>query len=88
MPAVPIDYRPIERRHADELFNSLPQEAKWAEIVGQLLSGHAVFVPGMTRNQLESVRTIVNRRAFGRLRSRTTQVDSVDGRVLRLQKKG
>lgn len=85
-PVVQVDFRPINRRHADELFTALPKEAKWAEVATALLMGEAVFVPYMTRNQLESLRTIVNRRGYGRLRSRDTEVDGIAGRVLRLQK--
>jgi hypothetical protein len=82
-----IDYRPIDRQRADAMFNSMPQEAKWGEVTGALLAGGAVFIPKMSRNQLESLRTIINRRAYGRLRSRTTLVDGTEGRLLRILKR-
>ena len=82
-----VDYRPIDKRRSDEIFTALPSEAKWGEVTGILLQGQTIFVPDMTRNQLESVRTIVNRRGYGRLRSKRAKVDGQDGRVLRLQRK-
>jgi hypothetical protein len=82
-----VEYRPIDKRRSDEIFTALPSEAKWGEVTGALLQGHTIFIPEMNRNQLESVRTIVNRRGYGRLRSKRTKVDGVEGRVLRLQRK-
>jgi hypothetical protein len=81
---VPFDR--LDKRTAHDLFTALPQESKWGEVTMALLAGDAVFVPSMTRNQLESVRTIVNRRAYGKLKSRTTEVDGVAGRVLRIKR--
>ena len=83
-----LEYRPLDQKQADDLFSALPHEQKWAPVIGTLLGGAAVFVPNMTRNQLESLRTIINRRTYGRLRSRTTTVDEIRGRVLRVQKRG
>ena len=51
-----IDFKPIDRRRAEDMFAALPQEAKWAEVTGALLGGQAVFVPHMSRNQLEVLR--------------------------------
>lgn len=79
-----IDFRRIDKRQADELFTALPKESKWAEITGVLLSGHPVFVPNMSRIQLETLRTIVAHRGYGKLSSRRTEMDGVEGRVLRI----
>lgn len=81
-----IEFRRVDKRQADELFTALPKESKWAEVTGVLLSGHPVFVPLMTRIQLETLRNIVGHRGYGTLRSRTTEMDGVEGRVLRLQR--
>ena len=70
------------------MFAALPQEAKWAEVTGALLGGQAVFVPHMSRNQLEVLRGIVNYRAYGRLRSRSVVVDDVPGKLLRMARFG
>lgn len=83
-----VDFRPIDRRRADQLFSALPSESKWGEVFATLTTGSAAFVPAMTRNQLEAVRTIVNRRGLGRLRSKTTMIEGVEGRILRLVKHG
>lgn len=82
-----VPFNHLDKRTAEELFTALPQESKWGEVTAALLAGGAVFVPSMTRNQLESVRTIVNRRAYGKLKSRQTAVDGVEGRVLRVARK-
>lgn len=87
-PKPALNFRPLDQRQADDLFTALPHEQKWSDVIGTLLSGAAVFVPNMTRNQLESLRTIINRRTYGRLRSRTTVVDDQSGRVLRVQQRG
>lgn len=81
-----VDFRPIDRKRADQLFSALPSESKWGEVFLSLSQGNAVFIPSMSRNQLEAVRTIVNRRGLGRLRSKRTTVDKVEGRILRLVK--
>lgn len=87
-----IDYRPIEKRKAEEMFAALPAEAKWAEVTGALLSGQSIFIPLMTRSQLEVLRNIVNYRKFGRLRSRTVVMDhdgeEVEGKLLRMVRLG
>jgi hypothetical protein len=83
----PVGFQPLDAKRADDLFTALPNEAKWGHVTATLLAGNAVFVPHMTRNQLESLRTIVNRRSYGRLRSRITEVDDVPGRVVRVQRR-
>lgn len=83
-----IDFKPIDKRRADDMFTSLPQEAKWSEVTGALLGGQAVFVPYMSRSQLEVLRGIVNYRAYGRLRSRTVTVDDKPGKLLRMARFG
>lgn len=83
---VPFDR--LDKRTAHELFTALPNESKWGDVVTALLAGDAVFVPHMSRNQLESVRTIVNRRAYGKLKSRTTEVDGTGGRIMRIKRRG
>jgi hypothetical protein len=85
---VAVEFQPIDKRRANELFTALPKEAKWAQITGVLLSGQPVFVPHMTRNSLESLRSIINYRRYGKLRSRLTEVDGVTGRLLRVQRHG
>lgn len=80
----PVEYTPVERREAEALFTALPKEQKWAKVVGALLGGQSVFVPGMTRNQLESVRSITNHRKYGRLKSRQIEMDGVVGRLLKM----
>lgn len=79
-----IDYRPVDQREADEMFTRLPKEQKWQEVVAQLLQGRPLFIPYMSRNQLETLRNIVNRRRLGRLRSKTQEMDGQPGRILRL----
>ena len=83
-----IDFKPIAKRQADEMFRALPQEAKWAEVTGVLLAGQPVFVPYMTRSQLEVLRGIVNYRAYGRLRSRSVTIDDKPGKLLRMARFG
>ena len=83
-----IEFQPLPKRQADELFTALPKEAKWSEVVGTLLAGQPVFVPHMTRNQLETVRRIVNSRQYGLLRSKSTDYDGVPGKVLRMIRRG
>ena len=80
-----IDFKRVDKRQADNLFTALPKESKWAEITGTLMAGHPVFVPYMTRIQLETLRNIVGHRGYGNLRSRTTELDGVEGKVLRIQ---
>ena len=83
-----VEFRQVDRVDADDLFVAPPKEAKWAEVTAVLLTGKAVFIPGMDRNALESLRSIVNYRRYGRLRSRNTEVDGVQGRLLRIQRRG
>jgi hypothetical protein len=83
-----VEFQPIEKRQANDLFTALPREAKWADVVGTLLSGQPVFIPGMSRNALESLRSIINYRKYGRLRSRSTEVEGVAGRILKVQRPG
>ncbi len=83
-----VDFQTIESRRAEELFTALPKEPKWAQVVNTLLLGKSIFIPGMDRNALETVRSIVNHRGYGRLRSRSTEVDGVPGKLLRLQRLG
>lgn len=79
-----IDFRKVDRHTADEMFTAMPKESKWAEVTGTLLAGTPVFIPYMTRNQLETLRTIVGNRRMGVLRSRSTEMDGVPGRLLRI----
>jgi hypothetical protein len=52
-----------------------------------LLAGNAVFVPSMTRIQLESLRTVLRYRTpHVMLLSRATEVDGVHGRLLRVSR--
>lgn len=81
-----IDFRRVDKRQADDLFTALPKESKWAEVTATLLAGHPVFVPYMTRIQLETLRNIIGHRGYGALRSRTTEYDGVEGRVLRIER--
>lgn len=87
-----IDFQPVEKRRAEEMFTALPKEAKWAEVTGTLLMGQPVFIPHMTRTQLEVLRNIVNYRQYGKLRSRTVTMDTddgmVEGKLLRVIKHG
>ena len=83
-----VQFREIEKRQADDLFTAPPKEAKWGPITAILLQGKAVFVPGMKRVELESLRSIVNYRHYGRLRSRNTEHEGQAGRLLRIQRPG
>ena len=83
-----VEFRQVDRLQSDEMFTAKPKERKWAEVTTALLSGQSVFVPNMERNALESLRSIINYRRFGRLRSRLTEMDGVPGRLLRLQRPG
>lgn len=83
-----VEFQTVEKRQASELFTALPKEAKWAPVVGALMNGQSVFIPHMTRPALESVRSIVNYRKYGRLKSRLTELDGVPGRLLRVVRPG
>jgi hypothetical protein len=81
-----IDFRRVEKRRSDEMFSAMPQESKWGEVVGVLLAGQPVFVPYMSRNQLETLRTIIANRRLGlRLKSRTLTLDDQEGKLLRVE---
>ena len=81
-----IEFQPINRRRSEDLFNAPSKEAKWANVINTLLSGQAVFVPGMPRTALESLRSIINYRQYGSVRSRWTEVDGVEGRLIELRR--
>lgn len=81
-----VPFRVIEPRRADDLYSAPRAEEKWAEVVATLLSGRTLFVENMTRNQLESLRTITRYRKYGVLHSKTTMVDGVMGKLLRMER--
>lgn len=87
-PLAPVEFHPVEKRQADALFTALPKEAKWGPITGALMNGQSVFVPNMARASLEVLRSIINYRKYGRLKSRSTEVDGVAGRLLRIIRPG
>lgn len=79
----------LERHRADDLFAAPGATRKWSPLVAELMGGNAVFVPGMTRTELESLRTVVRYRAPAvMLLSRRTDHDGVLGRLLRITQKG
>lgn len=81
-----IDFRPVDRRQADNMFTALPKESKWAEVTATLMSGQPVFIPYMNRIQLETLRNIIdNRHAGAKLRSRSVEWDGTPGKVLRVE---
>ena len=83
-----LDYIPIDKRQSDALFIAPRKESKWGGVISTLLSGQAVFIPNMERNALESLRSIVNYRRYGVLRSRWTEHDGHQGRLIRLHRHG
>lgn len=85
---VTMEYTPIDKKQADTLFLAPRKESKWHGVVMTLLSGQSVFIPRMERNALESLRSIVNYRKYGVLRSRWTEMDGAEGRLIKLQRHG
>lgn len=79
-----VEFRQIEKKTGDDMFSAPAQEGKWTPIINALLLGKDVFVPDMTRTQLETVRGIIRTRKYGTLRSRTTAVDDRPGKLLRI----
>lgn len=79
-----VEFQQIEKRTGNEMFNAPAKEAKWSPVILTMLGGKDVFIPGMTRTQLETVRGLVKYRKYGTLRSRTTEVEGVEGKLLRI----
>lgn len=83
-----VEYAVLESHRADDLFRQPSGTAKWAALVADLLVGKSVFVPDMTRTELESLRTVLRYRAPAqRLVSRATQIEGEAGRLLRVTQK-
>lgn len=80
----PVEFEVIERKRADTLRTEKRAEQRWATVVRTLQTGEDVFVPNMTRNMLESLRTITNYRGAGVLHSASVTIDGVPGKMLRL----
>lgn len=83
-----IEFTQIEKRTGDDLFSAPIGEGKWSNVVITLLSGKDVFIPGMSRSQLETLRGLIRYRKYGMLKSRSMEVDGVEGRLMRIVRGG
>jgi hypothetical protein len=74
----------VAPEEADEIFVS-QRGSRWREITTVLRRGEDVFIPDMSRSDLESLRTVSRYRGYGDLRSRLTTINNRKGRLLRLK---
>ena len=81
-----VEFRVLDSKRADDLFTAPREAEKWAEVIRQLLLGHSVFVPALSRVGRESLRSIISHRRYGVLHSRTTSEGDQDGMILRLDR--
>jgi len=83
-----LNFESLTHTEAQRLF-TLPRESKrWGGVLRALISGQAVFIPHMSRGQLETLRgTVRDYQLTATLHSRTVTREGVEGRVLRLQQK-
>jgi hypothetical protein len=77
-----VTYRVIETERGDTMFRR--PSVKWHGVMTTLLTGETVFVPGITRSGLETLRGMLSDRTTLRLRSRTVVEDDQEGYLLRL----
>jgi len=83
----PVRYRIFDTGKADDLYEEKMKERKWAEVVKALIEGQTLWVPGMHRVALESLRTIIQHRTKMTLHSRSMTIEGETGRMLRLGRK-
>lgn len=77
-----VEYKVIEAERGDALFRR--PAVRWQGVMTTLLTGETVFVPGLTRSGLETLRGMLAERTTLRLRSRTTTIEGQGGYLLRL----
>lgn len=78
----PVRFTIIEAKRGDALFRR--PSVRWADAMTALLTGETVFVPGITRSGLETVRGMLAQRTTLRLRSKRTTEDDEAGYLLQL----
>lgn len=84
--APPLEYRVIETKRGDQMYGEPPGTFRWRSIITELLTGNYLFVPGMSRLEVESLRSIIAYHKYGVLRTRATVENGEEGRLLRLDR--
>ena len=79
-----IPYSVVDEDSADEAFTEPRVSSRWSEVMRVLLNGESIFIPNMSRLDLESLRNGLRYRTNRVLKSRTTSLKGKTGKLLRL----
>jgi len=74
----------LDETTAEEAFSEPKVGSKWATAMKALMDGEAIFIPAMSRLDLESLRNALRYRTNRVLKSRTVKHDDTPGRLLQL----
>ena len=80
----PVTFRIVEKRRGDTMFTQSKEALRWGSVIDALIKGETVFVPGLSRPGLETLRSMLSRRTTLRLRSQSTIENEEEGYLLRL----
>lgn len=78
----PIVFRTISPQRGDAMFRK--PSVRWAGVMQALLTGDTVFVPGLNRSGLETLRGMLTERSTLKMRSRQTTENDEVGYLLQL----